>query len=335
MTERWVAVLGAGREQIPVIQAARRAGYKVVAFDRDLEAPGATYADTWVSVSNRDTKLIVETLSRTKSICGVVVAGSEVAVEAQIIAEALGLPHIGQAAWACRDKLLLKAKLEIAGVPCTSVKRATNGAPPVLPSVVKPRYGSGSRGVNLARSNGEIDGFVALAESVGGPSGKKQVALIEPYQSGPQLSTEAIVWDGRCALVAMVDRLYDIERTAPSFVEFGISCPSDHDSAWRIACSELSARAAEAIGLTRGVLKLDVVLAPDGPLIIEAHPRLGPGVLQDCVRRSNGVDYLPEAVRAMCGEEPHWERLVATQSERVALHINGGGWSWEETRRYL
>lgn len=338
MTEKWVAVLGAGREQIPVLEAARRAGYKTVAFDGDLEAPGFTHADAFWVMSNRDSGGIVGALSAFRRVLGVVVAGTEAAVEGQEIAEALGLPNIGLAAKRCRDKYWLKVVLESAGVPCTPAGRYERFNMVSLPTiaVIKPRFGSGSRGVSLWRGGAaELQEAIRLAESVKPPHGSTQEALIERYQPGPQLSTEAIIWDGRCFLAAMVDRLYDVEKTAPMFVEFGISCPSVHDDAWRVACSELSARAAEAIGLKRGIIKLDVVLAPDGPKIIEAHPRLGPGVLQDCVRRSTGMDYLPEAVRVMCGEEPRWERLVASMNERVALHLNGGEWSWEETRKYL
>lgn len=325
MTEKWVAVLGAGREQIPVLEAARRAGYKTVAFDSDLEAPGAAHADAFCPISNRDVGGMVGALSGPNRVCGVVVAGTEAAVEGQEVAEALGLPNIGLAARRCRDKYWLKVVLEMSGVSCTAAMRYERFNADSMPTVavIKPRFGSGSRGVSLWRGGAaELQEAVRLAESVKPPQGSIQEALIEPYQPGPQISTEALIWNGRCALVAMVDRHYDNTKL-PQFVELGGASPSVHEGSWRSSCERLMARAAEAVGLKRGTLKGDIVIAPDGPKLIECHPRLSGGPLWKLALESTGIDYFPEAVRIACGEEPNWEALKPTKNVKVTVDMAG------------
>lgn len=335
MSDKWVAILGAGREQIPAIQAAHRAGYAVVAFDKDIEAPGAVVADQFVSISNRDTGRIVETLSKwmpesgrdlvRMDLRGVVAAGSEVAVEAAAIADELGLPNIGSAAQKCRDKLLLKEILHEHGVPHTPAEFYSQFNMATTPSkaVIKPRYGSGSRGVTLWTGGAsEWQEAVFLARSVAAPEGRHQGVLIEPYEPGPQVSTEAIIWDGRCEMVAMVDRHYD-DSKLPKFVELGGRSPYIHEDAWRASCHHLMAKAAEAIGLNRGTLKGDIVISPSGPKIIECHPRLSGGPLWKLALESTGIDYFPEAVRIACGEVPRWEKLQPTKSVVVEMNMLG------------
>lgn len=52
-------VYGAGPNQVPVLAAARRRGWRIVAVDRDPEAPGAPLADRFVCTSLRDHDAIV------------------------------------------------------------------------------------------------------------------------------------------------------------------------------------------------------------------------------------------------------------------------------------
>lgn len=52
--ERTVLVYGAGGNQVPVIAAARRRGFRVVAVDRDPHAPGIPHASRFVCTSLRD-----------------------------------------------------------------------------------------------------------------------------------------------------------------------------------------------------------------------------------------------------------------------------------------
>jgi hypothetical protein len=86
-------VYGAGWNQLPIIQASRRQGYRVVAIDRDPRAPGAVLADRFHCVSLRDHDAIVAA-TRGESLDGVVARVSDAAAlsSAHEIARMRGLP---------------------------------------------------------------------------------------------------------------------------------------------------------------------------------------------------------------------------------------------------
>jgi len=64
-------VYGAGANQVPVLAAGRRRGWRVVAVDRDPQAPGIALADRFICTSLRDHDAISAAVAG-ESLCGVV-----------------------------------------------------------------------------------------------------------------------------------------------------------------------------------------------------------------------------------------------------------------------
>lgn len=64
-------VYGAGRNQLPLLAAGRRRGWRIIAIDRDAGAPGRSLADRFLCLSLRDHEAIVKELASEK-IVGVV-----------------------------------------------------------------------------------------------------------------------------------------------------------------------------------------------------------------------------------------------------------------------
>ena len=98
----WVISLGAGREQLPLIKAIQAEGYKCLAFDINPEADGASLADDFHCVSNRDIAAMHSYIEDERSIAGVMAAGTEVPDAMAILAHRLnlpGIPEIGRASW--------------------------------------------------------------------------------------------------------------------------------------------------------------------------------------------------------------------------------------------
>ncbi len=59
-------VYGAGRNQLPLLEAGRRAGWRIIAVDRDAHAPGRSLADRFLCLSLRDHEAIEKELAREK-----------------------------------------------------------------------------------------------------------------------------------------------------------------------------------------------------------------------------------------------------------------------------
>lgn len=302
----WILSLGAGRDQILLLKSIRNEGHKVAAVDMRSDAEGVALCDSFKAISNRDVDLVTD-YARWLGVSAVMAAGSEVADVMASVSHALGLPSVSVVtALACKDKLWQKQVLMAAGVPCTAPTLVYSGAAKALfeqlgyKVVVKPRKGSGSRGVTY------VDNPMSLATAILAAEAIHPDALMETYVPGPQLSVESIVFDGVCTTPCVVDRWYPPGR--PVFSEIGGSWPSDHDTA---EVHGVMALAAKALGIHRGTLKADMVVSEDGPKIIECTPRLSGGPLAMVLYEGSGVDILRKAVRIALGEHPgylKWSR---------------------------
>lgn len=90
---RTLVVYGAGWNQLPVLEASRRQGFRVIAVDRDGEAPGIAIADRFHLLSLRDHDRIEAALGD-EAIGGVVarITDAEALASAQRLARSRGLP---------------------------------------------------------------------------------------------------------------------------------------------------------------------------------------------------------------------------------------------------
>jgi biotin carboxylase len=324
-----VLVLGAGREQIPLIRAIHGEGHKVAAVDIRDDAEGVPEVDIFEPISNRDAEAAIAFGWRVR-IHAVMVAASEVADVGAKVAHALRLPGISIAtALACKDKVQQKKVLHAAGVPCSEAHVVFDGAAKALFDllghrvVVKPRFGSGSRGVTYVENPMELLPAIQAADAIW------PEALIERYEPGPQISVESLVWRGLTQTPCVVDRWYPPGR--PVFREVGGSWPSIHDTP---EVHETMAEAALALGIVNGTLKADIVVTPDGPKVIELTPRLSGGPLASFIRDGMEVDYLRAAVRIALGDMPRLP-LNWSDKRRVARLMDGTDVPWETREKYL
>ncbi|MGB7448562.1 MAG: ATP-grasp domain-containing protein [Ornithinimicrobium sp.] len=156
----------------------------------------------------------------------------------------------------CLDKAeLARVCADSCDVPGTGVLHAET--PVSYPSIVKPRTGSGSRGIRLVEGPGDL---------VGLPRDGSQLA--QEYLPGEELSVDVFVRaDG--TVVAAVPRLRDR-------VDSGVAVAGRtiHDQ----PCIEQAVAVCRAIGL-RGVANVQLRRRADGsPALLEVNPRL-PGSL--------------------------------------------------------
>ncbi|MFM8315642.1 MAG: phosphoribosylglycinamide synthetase, partial [Deltaproteobacteria bacterium] len=105
-------IIGAGSEQVPAYEIAKRRGLTVVASDFSEVAPGVKYADHFLKVSTRDAEATKEAALAFHSqhpIHGVMTIANDVPLTVAKVAEALGLRAISvSAAQAASHKLVMK-----------------------------------------------------------------------------------------------------------------------------------------------------------------------------------------------------------------------------------
>src|SRR6266540_4200901 len=148
-------MVGAGRHQRRAIERARELGLRVVAVDRNPEAPGLAVADEGEVVDFTDVEAVTEA-GRRHRVHGVLTVSADRAVPVvAAVAERLGLPGIGSdTAHAMTHKIAMRRRLAEAGVPqprYAAVRNLHEGRAALetvgLPAVLKPADSGGQRGV--------------------------------------------------------------------------------------------------------------------------------------------------------------------------------------------
>jgi D-alanine-D-alanine ligase len=202
---------------------------------------------------------------------------------AQELLEILGIPFTGPGAAACAscmDKVLAKHAIREAGLPTpdwfafneTAFREL--GAADTLarleenlgfPLVVKPSRSGSSLGVRFAGAATEVPQALVSAFSY------DDRVLLERFVEGRELAVSVLGDEGLPvveAIPAKGDRYdfearYEIGRTR--FV-----CPADLDAEEERAITETALGAYRALGCT-GFARIDLILAADGPWVLEAN----------------------------------------------------------------
>lgn len=314
-------ILGAGKEQVPAIIAAREKGIRTVALDMNAEAEGATIADEFYPVSTRDIGAILAlTADYPEKIDGVMTIASDIPHCVSAVAEALGVPHIApRVARTCIDKFAMKKALAAAGVNIPEFAEVGSAADLTAfigrvgyPVVIKPIDNSGARGVLRLTEGVDLSWAFAYAKRFS-YSGKVEA---ERFIPGLQISTEGLMLDGRFHTTGFADRNYArLEGTVPYMIEDGGDIPTilnAHDRQSVIAEFE---KAVCALGIDWGPAKGDMVFGGDGkPYVIEIAARLSGGnFCYDKVPWSTGVDIVEILVDMAVGNPVDVRRFEPTR----------------------
>ena len=202
---------------------------------------------------------------------------------AQELLEIIGLPFTGPGAAACArcmDKVLAKHAMREAGIPTPdwfafneTAFRELGAADSLgrleqslgFPLVVKPSRGGSSLGVKFAASPGEIPQALVSAFSY------DERVLLERFVEGRELAVSVLGGEALPVVEAIPaggDR-YDFEaRYAIGRTNF--VCPAELGEAERRAVLDAALDAYRVLGCS-GFARIDLILADDGPRVLEAN----------------------------------------------------------------
>ena len=290
-------VLGAGAGQLGAYAAARRLGITTVACDRDRWAfcvrEGLT--DRFGHVSAMDFGGLLGTAQRERA-AGIISPGTDGPVRvAADVAEALKLPHPLDPVAAARatDKLEQRRAFAREGVPQPRFSEDGTGFPADARVVVKPAAAQGQRGLAIVEPGGDVAAAAALAAS----DSRDGHALCEEFVEGPEITVNAFLDGGRFVPLTVTDR--------ECALAFGVATahiyPSQHPVADVVAAAEAACR---ALAITEGPTYTQVLLAADGPRVMEVAARLGGGHDAELCAAALGVDLSAAAVLAALGRPP-------------------------------
>jgi biotin carboxylase len=297
-------------------------GARVVAVDRNAEAPGLPIADVGEVVDFADVEAVAD-VGRRHGVRGVMTFAADRAVPVVAgVAEALGLPGIGaQTAHLMTNKIAMRRELADAGVPqprfaaLRHVREVRAAADAVgFPAVLKPADSAGQRGLFLVASTGDIERHLhaSLAQSV------EEEAILESYHPGQEVNGLLVARGGEVAVVTLSD------RQRPPGAGFGVAVAHVYPSTlFGDALEEVErvGRATvHALGLRDGVAYPQVIWGDDGVArLIEVAARIPAGQMDLVASYGVGVDLIDIAVRQALGEPVPDELVQPRMQQPMAI----------------
>jgi len=316
-----ILMVGAGRHQRRAIERARELGLRVVAVDRNPEAPGLAAADDAAVVDFTDVDAVTDA-GRRHNVDGVLTVSADRAVPiVAAVAEGLGLPGIGvETAHLMTHKVAMRRLFAERGVsqPAFAALRRLSERHAALeetglPAVLKPVDSGGQRGVFRLESMDDLEAHLhaALAESRSGE------AIVESFHDGLELNGLAVARNGEVELLTLSDRL------RPPGIGFGVGWahlyPSTLFGDPLARAEETAVNAIHALGLRNGIAFPQVIVSADGECrVVEVAARIPGGQMADLARHAVGVDLVEVALRQALGLDvpdelvkPHFSQPMA------------------------
>jgi biotin carboxylase len=306
-------------------------GYELILTDMNPGCVCAKYASDFVQCDTFDiegNKKAAQELRKRYVISAGVTLAADCHETVAHINKLLGLPGISpQIAHVCRQKNLTRAALTAAGIPQPKFAfvRSLAEAKVFLQSlagkgVIKATDNSGSRGFSKIDSHAELTAEKFDVAIRSGTSGAVLVEeALQPREDCiAELSVETLWFNGRMYWLNWVDRLFRSDwKFFPSLakrdadpvnwaVEIGHINPACHPGQLKARIREVLHAAGLAIGMDKEVgghvLKGDIMLTDDGPMILELTPRLSGGWDSSGTTPARGADFQGGMIRLALGE---------------------------------
>lgn len=307
--KRTIMIIGGGMLQVPLIQTARYMGLQTIVTDYNPEAIGLKEADIPIVMSTRDIEgsvRVARTQNAITPIHAVVTAGTDASMTVAAVASALTLPGIKfEDAEAATNKIKMRTRFHEHGVPSppfrpvwslSDAKQACREL--TFPLVMKPSDNMGARGVRRIDSLNDLsDAFHFSKQS--SPSGE---LIIEEFMEGPELSIDAVIYEGDITITGVADRIISY---APYFIETGHTMPSQLDSKLVVDALTVMKKGIQALGIHTGAAKGDIKITPNGAMVGEIAARLSGGFMSTYTYPyATGVNLMKAVIEIALGQEP-------------------------------
>lgn len=306
-----LVVLGAGSEHYSAHCLERiAAAHPTVLVDHTASARALDYVADFLSADLQaadQTAAAVKEYARRRPVAGVLTYLEQHVVLAASLAHDLGLPGMTpEAALRCRDETETRRLLFDHGVPSARSYTVDSEQDAVdyarllgYPVVIKPRGLGGSTGVRRADSEAGVRAAYRAAtsdRSLGLSAFAVTGCLVEEYLDGEEISAEAVVLGPRRTSIVAVTR--KIIGPEPTFLEVGHSVRAHDALLLDPGLQSVVHRTVEALGITSGVLRIELRMTDRGPRVIGVSTCLGGDLIPLLVELALGID-LPAAAAAL------------------------------------
>lgn len=294
------AVIGASEEALHTIEKAHEYGLAVDAFDGNPDAAGLKAADRAcvVDISNEEETIRAVQASQPDFILTVPIGRYLTTIGA--VNDALGLPGISrQTAVLCTDKYLFHELLAAKGLRscycCLSGNYGKEGHEWEFryPAILKPRFGSGSRGIHPVRDERE------LTEAMGRIQGEDYV--LEECIEGEEYGLDAAVTDSGFHMI-LLRRKINTPLPARQAIGYFSVVPSEETGLYMQIESYMT-KVLQVLGIGECLLHADIIYSETGPFAVELSARPSGHNLHNLFTPlATGIDMAEEYIRYRMGK---------------------------------
>lgn len=313
------AIIGASSESLHTIEKAKEYNLTVVALDGNDQAEGLAVADVPRVVNISREEETIECIKQEEIDFVLTVPIGRYLTTIGSVNDTLQLPGIGkEQAVYCTDKLLFHEKMSQNGLRDCNCYEACAGneqreelycqianGEKVLqfPSILKPRYGSGSRGIHFVNDMQELK--QGLENTLG------ESYVLEECMAGEEYGLDGAVIDGKFHLVLLRHK-ENTPLPARQAVAYFSVMPEDE---FYGQVKEFMEKTVEVLGLQECLMHADLIRTSEGPFAIELSARpsghnlhnlftplcTGVDVAEQYIRHRMGLDcsFEPEKTRTL------------------------------------
>lgn len=207
LLKKKVLILGVASVQMDAIKELKKMGYEVHAVAMANDGPGAAEADVFKEINILDKEAITAYIKE-EGISVVYSVGSDMAIPvASDLSEKLDLPRFvsEKTAKICNNKDLMRETLGNnfeGNIPFQIMKEKDEEIQLPYPFILKPTDSQGQRGVVLVNNKQEFLEHFDHSKSYS----RSGVVIIEKYVTGPEISVNGYMVDGKLVFLVPSDR---------------------------------------------------------------------------------------------------------------------------------
>ncbi len=271
-----ILLIGMGDLTMPIIEKAKNAGLKTICANRSATAKTLTVADEAVVLDGKNIEGFLDFVLKNNNSEKIidVYTGSDLFLTVSNCRQALGINSLPiKAAYAVQNKTICKQIWSLRGIntPLAHTITKTEELYDIknlisYPCVVKPEDANSSRGVK------RCDSFKLLPEAIKTAKGYSNSGkvLIEPLLVGRLLDVNGYLHNDIFYPAGIVERW---SGKPPYFaVNYG-ECPAQLTEKEEADVYDIIKKSANAVGITQGPVKADMILTDKGPYMFEVAPR--------------------------------------------------------------
>lgn len=303
-------IIGASTEALHTIEKAHEYALRVTALDGNPEAAGLAAADKALVVDISDENAAILAVERENPDFLLTVPIGRYLTTVGAVNDALGLPGISrETAVLCTDKLKFHKRLQtkgLRGCHCYGVgaeedelsgdeiyERIEAGSIPLsFPAVIKPRFGSGSRGVHMIGNMAELKSALREAE--------EESCVLEECIEGTEYGVDGAVIGNLCQMI-LLRRKKNTPLPARQAVAYFSVLPDEPVYGQIQTYIE---NVAACLGLGECLFHADIVKGEKGLFAIELSARPSGHNLHNLFTPlCTGIDMAEEYIRYRLGKE--------------------------------